>query len=227
MKSTNEMVRDVFKRRDEYEAAKSKHKKYITFSLISAACVCLCAACGYQFAKGFMSTDAPDEPQSENTIVLNEIDGAAFGGENRLVSDIALMCDHFVPMSQEEICEYYGANIFPEVPADLPLQSEVTGLGIFRREDGVVYYDSNFLDYSNEDFSRYIFLAAGKCRGDFFFCVAVPEPDSYSVIKGKQIAIGQYDDHYVAEFALGETHFRIVSKGLSLEEFISVIESLL
>lgn len=222
MKTGAEMSYEVFRRRDEYLLKRKRTVSYVSLAAASLACLCVCLFFGYHELGKFMSTDLPEVPKDENIIILNVV-----GGGFDMRADIALMCNHFVPMSEEEICEYYGADIFPEVPADLPMKNDGVGFGIYRREDGVVYYDNTFLDYSNEDFSRYVGLVAVKCRGNFFFCVQVPSPESYSVIKGKEIALGQYEDRYFAEFTLGESHIRVESKGLSLEEFVSVIESLI
>ena len=57
----------------------------------------------------------------------------------RAKMNIALMTADFVPLSTDQLAEYYGTRIFPTVPDDLSgweKSSDFSGYGIYRRNNG-------------------------------------------------------------------------------------------
>lgn len=163
-----------------------------------------------------------------NRIVINGIDGIS---SDRMY--IALMCDDFVPMSDEELNDYFGIDIFPEVPEDLGEEwciREGTQKGIYRRDGGTgeVYHDQQVLNWSNEDFSRTVNIELKK-GGMPFQCFGVlTVEEEMSVIGGVEVFIGQNDDGiWLVEFMYKDVGFRMVTEGLTQEELVEVIESLI
>ena len=141
---------------------------------------------------------------------------------------IALMWEDFVEMDQAELCTYYGWDVFPQVPSDLANWHE-TGedrYGIFRRKDGTVYCDQNVVNYSNEDATRVLHIALAK--GNFphsdvlFDTQTVP-----STLAGVEMALGRTESgDYFARFLHRDVGFEISAQGLSQEEFLTVLASL-
>ncbi len=164
----------------------------------------------------------------KNQITINGIDGIS---SDRMY--IALMIDDFVPMSNEELNDYYGIDIFPEVPEDLGEEwsaAEGIPFGIFRRDGGTgeVYHDQVVLNWSNEDFSRSVNIELKK-GGMPFQCFGVmTQADETSVISGVEVFIGQNDEGIcLVEFMYQDVGFRMVVEGLTQEELVAVVESLI
>lgn len=167
------------------------------------------------------------EPVEENHIVINEIESVSGA---RMY--IALMRDDYVPMTEAELTDYFGISIFPEMPEDLGEEwsvAEGIPFGIYRRDGGTgeVYHDQQVLNWSNEDFSRTVNIELRKGGMPFqCFRVVTAEFDN-SVIGGVDVFIGRTDDGlFLAEFMYQDVGFRMVSEGLTQEELVDVIESL-
>lgn len=166
----------------------------------------------------------PDDPAANNKIIINPIDGVSADRMN-----IALMCDDFVAMSQDEINAYYGVDILPELPADLK-PWENGGVGIFRRDNGTgeIYYDQNTYNFSNEDITRSVCMTVAKGRLPFFCFVIDTEDFDESVINNHEIVIAQADDgSFHTEFMYQNAGFYISSYGITEEELVSVIASII
>jgi len=146
---------------------------------------------------------------------------------------INLMVDDFVPMNAGELKDYIGIDIFPEVPKDLGEEwsvAEGIPFGIYRRDGGTgeVYHDQQVLNWSTPDFSRWINIEARK-GGLPFQCFRVVTAESErSTIAGVEIFIGRTDDGlFLAEFMYNDVGFRICADGLTQDELVAVIESLI
>ena len=132
-------------------------------------------------------------------------------------------------MDKEELNEYYGVNVFPSVPDDIK-EWEDQQYGIFRRDGGTgeVYWDGIVIPYSNEDFSRTVHVEVDKDSLpliDYAFYEATEEK---SVIHNIEVAIGQTaDGYYYAQFMYHNVGFRITADGLTQDEFVLVISSLM
>lgn len=272
MKSYNEIAENVFRRRDEYNAKRSRRIRRLTAVSSAAACLGLAAAIGvgvqrqsgmtqppvsqpaagaaYGTAGGSQAaakdTSQPELPRSdtsaqaereeapaeEDFIFINSYDGD-LEDNGRRYDLYALMLDNFTRMTEEELCEYYGTNVFPEVPEDLSLWSSVTdggSYGIYRREDGEIYHDQNVINYSNLDdaMGRSINIEVAKGRLPFS-CVGFFEYDCMkpSVIGGEEVYMAESGTYYYAEFMHDNVGFRLIIHGLSEEEIVSVISSLI
>ena len=168
--------------------------------------------------------ESPDNQVANNKIVINTINGIS--GDR---SNIALMVDDFVEMSREEMINYYGVDYIPDVPADIkPWENERSG--IYRRNGGTgeVYWDADILNYSNEDFTRSVHVEVdkGSCvLQDYFFFKGAEEK---SIINNFEVLIGLSENgYYYSEFMYNGVGFCINAKGVTEDEFVAIIESII
>lgn len=171
-----------------------------------------------------------DPAVTPHSIYINPLDAIPQG---RNLMNFALHQNDFIKMSREELCEYYGANIFPQVPEDLKNwdASPEYEYGIYRRSNGSgeVYFDQNVINYSNDHFSRSVNIETAKGRMPLYD-VAVFDGDDFikSSIGGVDVGIsGTEDGFYYAQFMYQGVGFRIITEGLSQAELISVLESII
>lgn len=249
MKNCDEMVNSLLERREQYISEQKRKRKVITSTATSMCCVCLVALLGFGMWQGGMFNTAPsdqivedalypgikdnfdeskgespDNPAANNKIIVHQIDGLSADKMN-----ICLLVDDFVVMDKAELNEYYGINVFPTVPDDIK-EWEDQQFGIYKRNGGTgeVYWDGEVLNYSNEDFSRTVNIEIKKnsvpvC--DYGFLEATEEK---SIINNVEVAIGHSaDGYYYAQFLYHNVGFQIVAKGLTQDEFVSIISSLI
>lgn len=140
---------------------------------------------------------------------------------------IALMKDDFIRMNDDEINAYYGVNIFPVVPTDLESKAD-RSLGIYKRKtSGELYYDGNRLQFSNADLSRQLAVNVDKDSLPFDFCNIFAKVQTRSIIKGVEVGIAQTPSgEMLAEFTYHNVGFRIFACGLTQEEFVEIVESI-
>lgn len=249
MKDYNEMATDVFRRIGEYQTEQKKKRKTLTRAVTSLCCVCLIGLLSFGVWQGSRLNSPPaqtvkdavypgikgtfeeskgesaDNPAANNKIIVHQIDAVS----DDMAMNIALMADDFTAMDKGALNEYYGMNVVPSVPEDLE-EWEDQQHGIYRRNGGTgeVYWDSNGFTFSNEDFSRSVNVEIKKdsmplC--DYFFYHSTEER---SIINNIEIAIGQSSNgYYYAQFMNQNVGFQIVGEGLSQEEFVAVISSLI
>ncbi len=241
MKNYDELTNDLLKRRDCFVANQKKKRKIVT----SFCCVCLIAFLGIGIWQGgIFSTTPPDrtiddaiypgivdtfddkngEVPDNNKIVINTITGISADRMN-----IAIKADDFVEMSLEEMCEYYGVNYIPDVPDDIKPWPDQRS-GIYKRNGGTgeVYWDTDILNYSNEDFTRTVHIEANKgsyVLKDYLFFKGTEEK---SIINNHEVFIGlSENDFYYSEFMYKNVGFLIDAKGVTEDEFVAIIASII
>ena len=148
----------------------------------------------------------------------------------------------FVEMTQEELNEYFGMDVFPETPDDFYwwYEPSVTGaIGVCKSDNGTgeVYLDYNSLTYSGDYTDVW-----ERGLSVYFMKGRIPhqqkellwgDPEKLSVINGVTVAIGVDDDErYYAEFMIGSENvgFHIqggIRGGLTLDEWIDIVRSYL
>lgn len=264
MKTCEEMVSSLLRRRADYEV-KRKARRQTVLRISTVACsLALVLFVGTGMGQGWWIITEPElptvtptqvvtepaepmlqtpttepsaptevvqitvQPMPVDHIVINEIDG--------ITSDRMYIClhvDDFVPMSADELNDYFGINIFPEVPEDLGAEwSDREGIqrGIYRRAGGTgeIYHDQQVLNWSNEDFSRSVNIELRKGGMPFqCFAVLTAEHDP-SIINNVEVGIGQTDEGiYLVEFMYRDVGFRMIAEGLSQEELVAVVASLI
>ena len=166
------------------------------------------------------------EPAEQNTIIIHEI-----GDTSNDLMYIALMRDDFVPMTEAELVDYYGTAFVPEVPEDLADLRREPHLGIYRRDSGTgeVYHDEQRLTWTIDEVgSRGISVTVRKDRLPYQFFALPTEEFEPTVIREVEVGIGRTAEGiYVAEFLYKDVGFRIIADGVTQEELVEVIESLI
>lgn len=220
MKNCDEMVSSLLERRDRYAAEQKRKRKVIVRAASSVCCVCLIALLGF----GIFNGKSPDEPAASDRIVINSIDGVSADKMN-----VCLHTEDFVEMSREEMISYYGVNYIPEVPSDIKAwENEQSGIYMRDGGTGEVYWDADILNYSNEDFTRNVHLEVAKARSiarDYMFFNGAEEK---SLINNVEVLLGKAENgFYYAEFTYKGVDFLLDTEGLTQDEFVAVITSLI
>lgn len=251
MKNCDEMVNSLLERREQYIIEQKRKRKIITRTVTPICCVCIVALLGFGMWHGGMFNTAssdqivedalypgikdnfdeskgesPDNPAANNKIIVHQIDGLS---ADKAKMNICLLGDDFVVMNKAELNEYYGINVFPTIPKDIE-EWEDQRFGIYRRNGGTgeVYWDGEVLNYSNEDFSRTVNIEIKKgslplCDVAFFDTI-----EEKSIINNWEVAIGQSaNGYYYAQFMYHDVGFQIIAEGLTQDEFVSIISSLI
>lgn len=176
------------------------------------------------------TTEIPCDPESRDTININRADKMPVES----IANIALFWNDFVSMSKEEILDYFGTEIFPDVPADLTFMDEsqdsTKRLGIYRRNSGTgeIYYDTMNICYSNADGSRYVTVLSDKDSIPFNLFAVDSTDYEKSVINGQEMIIG-FDiitEKYFIGFEHNGVGFAVISGGLEESEIIGILRSL-
>ena len=249
MKNYDELTNDLLERRDRYVADQKKKRKRVMGIATSLCCFCLVALLGFGMWQGGMFNttppdqtledalypgikdnfdeskgESPDNPSANNKIEINTINGIS---ADRMNINIAV--DDFVKMTREEMIEYYGVDYIPDVPADIkPWEDERSG--IYKRDGGTgeVYWDTDILNYSNEDFTRSVHVEVDKgsyVLQDYLYFKGTEEK---SVINNVDVLIGLTENgYYYSEFMYNGVGFLIDAKGVTEEEFVAIIASII
>lgn len=249
MKSYEEVTRSLLDRRERYEAQRKRNRKTMLGVAVSLCCLSLIVGAGFLMGRYRMIspvtptaviedavypgiTDYFDdkhmysltEPAEKHKIVVHNIDGTSSE-----IMNIALMRDDFVEMSWEEMIAYYGVDYSLEVPADIPL-IENDRTGIYRRDGGTgdVYWDQNQLTYTNADYTRMVGVSVNKGNRVYQQFLFFEGTEERSVINNIEILIGLTDEgYYYAEFMLGDVGFLVSAYGVTENEFVAIIASVL
>ena len=248
MKSCEEMVDSLLERRSQYAAAQRRKRKVLTRVGISMCCVCLIALFGFGISQGgwfnMLSEqrmdnalysdveDTFDEDKGESTenlaannkIIVRQIDSLSADAPN-----VCLAVEDFVPMDKDELNEYYGINVFPTVPDDMKEWREQQ-FGIYRKNGGTgeIYWDGTVSNYSNGDFSRTINIEIKKNSLPLSDYALLQSTEEKSIINNNKIAIAQSaNGYYYAQFMYCGVGFQIIANGMTQEEFVAVISSLI
>ena len=249
MKNSEEMVNSLLERRDRYAAEQKRKRTIITRTVTSMCCVCLVALLGFGMWQGGVFNTAPpdqtledalypgikdtfdeskgespDNPVANNKIVINTIDGISADKFN-----INLAVDDFVVMDKAELNEYYGINVFPTVPDDIK-EWEDQQFGIYKRDGGTgeVYWDGTGANFSNDDFSRTVNIEIKKDSLPLCDYAFLETTEEKSIINNVEVAIGHSDNgYYYAQFMYHNVGFQIIADGLTQDEFVAVISSLI
>lgn len=247
MKSYDETIHLVFDRMETYRQAKQRQKKALQYAatglcvvlLLALTCVSVLQFAGVgslpqqQMQSPETTIDETTEPttqsvqlSADNQIVICPIENIP-SSKDRM--NICLLIDDFVAMDIPQMNAYYGINVVPEVPQDILPWEEQTH-GIFKRNGGIgeVYWDSMILNYANADFSREVNLEIDKGHLPFTDIAFFEFIEEYSVINGTKVAIGLSDSgYYYAEFLYKDVGFRLIANGISEEELVAILSSLI
>lgn len=249
MKNYNEMAKDVFRRIEEHETEQRNRRKTISRIITPLCCFCLVALLGFGMWQGgvFNITPSdqtledalypgikdnfdeskgefPSNPAANNKIVINSINGIS---ADKMMVNLAV--GDCIEMTMEELCEYYGVDYIPDVPIDIKIWPDQIG-EIFKRNGGTgeVYWDANGVNFSNEDFTRTVHVEVDKgsyVLQDYLYFKGTEEK---SLINNTEVLIGLTENgYYYSEFMYNGIGFLIDAKGVTEDEFISIIQSII
>ncbi|MBE6886614.1 MAG: hypothetical protein E7486_06665 [Ruminococcaceae bacterium] len=248
MKRYDEMAENVFRRMEDYQRARLARRKQmagIALPLCGACLAVLVGVGGWQSGWWMTTTGEsasssqsqsnpeqsqpnplPSQPVITDTIVIHNIEELP---QNEMMY-IALVREDFIKMTPEELNSYYGRNVFPQHPVDLKEKSP-NHFGIYKRDQGTgeLYCDQNAIHYINEDSSRWIAVSACKGKIPYDFCGLFEreETKEKSEINGVEVGIAKAKNgDFFSAFIVEGVGFRVSSSGLSQEEFITVLRSL-
>lgn len=245
MKSYEEVTRDLLKRRNEYEEAQTRRQRNALRVAVPVCSVALVAAIGVGVWKsgvlakspvmgesgnsGVSATGqlvSPDNPHANDKIVINKPETVGMGS-----MDIGIVPEDFIEMTYEEMLEYYGAELIPDVPENLTLEeNKDRRYGIYRRDGGTgeVYYDNTDFDYFDQDGIRCISIEVAKGRLPFSCVVIADECKEKSYIQDVEILMCSMNEgFYSAEFMVRGVGFRIETYTLSEEKFVGIVSSII
>lgn len=148
-----------------------------------------------------------------------------------------LLIEDFIPMTYEELLEYYNVTIpIEEFLPDLKIQNEEANYGIYKNENrGGVYFDNNpFVFKSNDGQQKLIILLSKGTLPYTGFSNIIEGYDSKlepSTINGVEMTVAHYmDSHeadkYYAEFMFNNIGYKIYAQNLSYKEFTKVLSVL-
>lgn len=245
MKDYNEVTNDLLARRDRYIAEQKKKRTRVAGTVTLLCCVCLIALMGFGIRQGIALSPEPEQtshPGVKDTIAETKgKDSRVLEPNNRIcIQETETLPDimramfnlagaDFISMSRDEIIEYYGVNIFPVVPGDLKEDAQPV-FGIYKRDRGTgeLYWDSNSFSYSNGDYTRTVNVGVDKGCVPFDFCDLFDDIKSKSVINNVEVGIAQAaNGEYYAEFMHKGVGFRVTASGLTQDELVCIIASLL
>jgi len=247
MKSCEEMTNSLLDRRQAYVAKKRQNQKRLITAGASLCVAVFVVLLGLGIGQKQSIYDISNPPvlgnntdileqttgdtqtkvQTPDRISVNQLD--AMPTQQDMY--IALHRDDFVTLSEQEMLEYFGILVKPIVPEDLkPVFGSFGPDGIYRRNGGTgeVYHDAQEYSYVNpEDYCRCIGIRYAKERLPYTCCIIPSDTYQASQISGEEIYIGQFEDIYIAEFFYKDVGFRVASDGLSQEEFVAVLASII
>lgn len=148
-----------------------------------------------------------------------------------------LMVEDFVPMTREELLDYYGVTLpveelFPTLSAVEP-EDTGFGRGIYRRESGDIYFDGNTFSFTSAGGVQAVNIALDK---EFHLPTASWELQGdelrFTDINGWELALFYYVDKdgngcWYTEFRQNGVDYRVTGKNLAEGEFATLLEALL
>lgn len=190
--------------------------------------------------QGQFQQDRPAiEPEKGNKPVVqmnwNQLTEAPPDGTGNL---FALMWEDFVPMTREELLDYFGVTlpieeVMPALNA-LPMDEEAGfGRGIYRSESRNVYFDTTTFAFESADGALGVYVTLDRA----FHMPTGPwelpgDKLEFTAINGWELALFRYPDgegnicHYV-EFSQNGVNYRVCGKNICEGEFAAVLCSLL
>lgn len=173
---------------------------------IAAIAACFCLICG-----GFLFLSHRD------TIYINEISAPA-------VSKVVVPADEnteIVSVSYEELMDYYGIKQLPDTIGDDLARSEQSYFVFYKGSNGKILYDTNIFYFNNADRSRNVSVVIAKSEeiSDTYDGMVLSEIGDVSVMIAKSNGTA-----YWAAFKLSDVSFKVISDGMSEDEFIGMLK---
>lgn len=236
MKNYNEMAENLFERRDEYNRVRKAKMKKVKIGVSTLSCFCLAVLLGV----GVMYKDAPKNlPETTNTVQAaqeNVVKINKVGSIDTYRANHEISTPDTTKLSAEEIDNTMKTQlgITPNIPKDLNALSKegeaVIGLYVVKENGEVSDISfSTVFNYANDDSSRNVKLEVFK--GEVYADVAKWDNDddfAKSEIKNTDVYIASDSEgQYFAKLGNEDTNYRLITEGITEQELISIIESLI
>ena len=166
---------------------------------------------------------------------FNELDKEPDMGVTSL---FALMLEDFVPMTREELLDYYGVSLpveelLPDLSAVGPEEGDGFGRGIYRRGDVGAYFDTNTFSFESADGMLGVNVTLDKA----FHLPSSPwelpgDELRFTSVNGWELALFLYPDeegnqYYRTEFRQNGVNYCVTGKNMAEQAFAVILESLL
>lgn len=197
------------------------------------------AAPSQEVTRGAANVDRPAVESAEETarslVKLNP--NKLTEAPQTVHSMFALMTEDFVPMTREELLDYYGVSLpveelLPQLSAVGPEEGGFDR-GIYRRESGDIYFDGNTFSFTSTDGVQTVNIALDKV----FHMPAGPwelmgDELRFTVVNGWELALFHYVDrdgngYWYTEFRQNGVGFRVTGKNTGELEYTALLEALL
>lgn len=239
MRNYEELTNNLLERRDRY-IAEQKRKRRTAMGVAASLSCCMILLLGLGAWKSGMLMAVPEDQPSRQTLDDAVDSGIKNAVDNKIVintiqgisskkMDINLNWDDFVEMTQDEMIAYYGVDYIPDVPADIKAWEDQR-CGIYKRNGGTgeVYWDRDVHNFSNEDFTRRVSMEVQRGSIPWLDYLHLSANKEKSVINNVEVFIGQSESgYYYTEFLYKNVGFTIFAEGVSQEEFVSIIASII
>ena len=150
----------------------------------------------------------------------------------------ALMTEDFVPMSREELLDYYGVTLpiealFPDLSAVGPEEWDGFGRGIYRTGERGVYFDANTFAFALDAGEVGVYVTLDKA---FHLPVSPWELPGdelrFTEINGWELALFLYPNEaggqvFCTEFTQNGVNYRVIGKNMCEQAYAAVLETLL
>lgn len=163
----------------------------------------------------------------------------------RNISMFALLSKDFIPMTTQQLVDYYGTNFIPKnIPNGIfeavgKMGTSENSFGIYKRNGGTgeVYWDQNtilWVDAKNT--YNYVKSISVICRKGILpfnslFDVSKDKNNPVSIINGVEVSIGHYSDKtndlYYSQFFYNNIGFEIDMQNISKDDLIKTISSVI
>lgn len=185
------------------------------------------------------NTDRPAvEPEEVTRPIVqmnfNQLDGEP---ERGVTAMFALLGEDFVPMTREELLDYYGVSLpaeaFPSSYPAINLGEDGFDGGVYRSESRGAYFDANTFAFGSEDGALGVYVTLDKA---FHMPAASWELPGdgleFTEIDGWELALFRYPDeegnqYFYTEFLQNGVGYRVQGKNMCEQEFAVVLEALL
>lgn len=216
MKNYEEMAESLFERREKYSLTRAKRLKKTKAAAAALSCLCLAAFCGF----GLFGNRKPVEPKIEepsNIININFGNALSQAPESD-TTDISGIKS--IDANMQDLVK----NFAPKLPDDLKINCGYVVYSADRTAGEAPTYCTSFSSAS--DAARNVNIEV--CKGDEFPASDENEKFEKSIIKGKTVYIALNDSgKYYAVFQSDDIGFRITAEGLTQDELIRIIKSLI
>ena len=211
MKTYIEMADSLIARRNEYRRKIKKRRTIILAMFIPVFMASLILLTSFK-------------PEREDDLFINERKELPLTEQKIALFNLSL--DDFQKMIESELNDYYGINVFPKIPLGMTKNND--NYGVFKRADGEIYFDTNVINYANDDYTKTINISLCK-KGNLIYDVLVlEENEEFSKINGHEVLIiKDKDDNCMLSFVYKDVCFSILTKGLTISELKDVLTSLL